>query len=93
MIEDLTDTEREEALIKWWRDNWTSLLAGLVLGGAVLVGWQYWQKHRLEQADQARRVGHHDAAYTARSCAQTAGRQTRRQSAAGESGRNPRCIL
>src|SRR5512139_1465193 len=56
MIEDLTDDEREEALMKWWRDNWTSLLAGIALGIALLIGWQYWQKHQMERADQASRL-------------------------------------
>jgi predicted negative regulator of RcsB-dependent stress response len=56
MIEDLTDNEREEALMKWWRDNWPSLLAGIALGVALLIGWQYWQKYQAERADQAARL-------------------------------------
>lgn len=56
MIEDLTDNEREEALMRWWRDNWPSLLAGIVLGVGLLIGWQYWQRYQLERDDQASRL-------------------------------------
>jgi predicted negative regulator of RcsB-dependent stress response len=54
MVEDyLTDRDQEEALRNWWRENWKWILAGVVLGLGLLAGWQYWQKYRAQQADQA----------------------------------------
>ncbi|HEY0939458.1 MAG TPA: tetratricopeptide repeat protein [Steroidobacter sp.] len=41
----LTDRDQEEALRNWWRENWSWVLGGIVLGLALLGGWQYWQ-HR-----------------------------------------------
>ena len=49
----LSDSEREEALREWWRDNWSWILGGVVLGVALLVGWRYWETHRLQSAEDA----------------------------------------
>lgn len=49
----LSDSEREEALREWWRDNWSWILGGVVLGIALLVGWRYWETHRLQSAEGA----------------------------------------
>lgn len=49
----LSDNEREEALKEWWRDNWSWILGGVVLGIALLIGWRYWETHRLESAEDA----------------------------------------
>jgi predicted negative regulator of RcsB-dependent stress response len=44
MVEDyLTDRDQEEALRKWWGENWRWIVAGIVIGLAILAGWQYWQ--------------------------------------------------
>lgn len=51
----LSDNEREEALREWWRDNWAWILGGIVLGIALLVGWNYWGSYRLKQAEAAAR--------------------------------------
>ncbi len=51
-----SDHEQEEALRSWWRDNWRWVISGVVLGLALLAGWQYWQRHvqlRAEAAAQA----------------------------------------
>ena len=42
MSEYQTDEEKVEAIRKWWRENGTAVVAGLVLGLAGLIGWQYW---------------------------------------------------
>jgi len=49
-VEDLTDNEREEQLRQWWSDNWLWILGGIALGLAMLWGWQYWQRMKMEQA-------------------------------------------
>jgi predicted negative regulator of RcsB-dependent stress response len=42
-----------EQLKRWWNENWKSLAAGLVLGLAVIVGWEGYKRYQLQQADQA----------------------------------------
>ncbi len=57
MVEDyLTDREQEEALRNWWRDNWRWILGGVVLGLALLGGWQYWETYRTQRAERAAKV-------------------------------------
>jgi predicted negative regulator of RcsB-dependent stress response len=51
-VEDLTDNEREEQLRRWWSDNWAWIIGGVALGLAILGGWQYWQRHKLQTAEQ-----------------------------------------
>ncbi len=57
MVEDyLSDREQEEALKNWWRENWSWILGGVVLGLALLGGWRYWQAHTTKQGEQAAAV-------------------------------------
>jgi predicted negative regulator of RcsB-dependent stress response len=49
----LSDEEREEALLEWWRENWRWIISGIVLGVAMLVGWHYWSGYRQHQAEAA----------------------------------------
>jgi predicted negative regulator of RcsB-dependent stress response len=51
-VEDLTDNEREEQLRRWWSDNWAWIIGGVALGLAILGGWQYWQRHQQQSAEQ-----------------------------------------
>jgi predicted negative regulator of RcsB-dependent stress response len=51
-VEDLTDNEREEQIRRWWSDNWAWIIGGVALGLALLAGWQYWQRHQLQVAEQ-----------------------------------------
>ena len=48
-----SDQEQVEALQKWWKDNWLSLLGGLVLGLGGILGWQYYGQYSDAQAAQA----------------------------------------
>jgi predicted negative regulator of RcsB-dependent stress response len=48
-----TEEEQVEALKRWWKENGTSTIAGLVVGIALILGWNYWQSHKKEQAAQA----------------------------------------
>jgi predicted negative regulator of RcsB-dependent stress response len=57
MVEDyLTDRDQEEALRNWWRENWSWILGGIVLGLVLLGGWQYWKAHAANQAAAAARL-------------------------------------
>ncbi|HET7203108.1 MAG TPA: tetratricopeptide repeat protein [Steroidobacteraceae bacterium] len=51
-MEDLSDNEREEQLRRWWSENWLWIVGGIALGLGLLAGWQYWQKSRLQAAEQ-----------------------------------------
>ena len=52
---EIYDTEEEQldALKRWWKENGQSTIVGLVLGIAVILGWNYWQDHKKAQAEQA----------------------------------------
>ena len=47
------DEEQVEALKKWWSENGKSMLAGLGIGLAAVVGWSSWQTWQREQAELA----------------------------------------
>ena len=52
---EIYDTEEEQldALKRWWKENGQSTIVGLVVGIAVVLGWNYWQGHKKTQAEQA----------------------------------------
>jgi predicted negative regulator of RcsB-dependent stress response len=57
MVEEyLTDRDQEEALRNWWRENWRWILGGVVLGLALLGGWQYMKLHQAQRADSAAKL-------------------------------------
>ena len=58
-MEDLTDNEQEERLRRWWSENWLLIVGGIVLGLALLWGWQYWQRSTVKNAQRE------EAAYAA----------------------------
>lgn len=49
----MTDSEREEQLRNWWRDNWSWLVSGIALGILLLAGWRYWAGLQQENAAEA----------------------------------------
>ncbi len=54
MVDDyLSDREQEEALRNWWRENWSWILGGVVLGLALLGGWQYFKSYTTKRAVEA----------------------------------------
>ncbi|HYW04554.1 MAG TPA: tetratricopeptide repeat protein [Gammaproteobacteria bacterium] len=53
MAEYETEEERAEAVKAWLRRNGGPILAGIVLGLALLFGWRWYQGHRQHQAEQA----------------------------------------
>ena len=48
-----TEEEQVEALKRWWKENATATIVGLVMGMVIILGWNYWQDHKKEQAAQA----------------------------------------
>lgn len=53
MDELLSEKEQIEEIRKWWKENGTWVLGGLVLGVSILVGWNQWQSHVNTKAEQA----------------------------------------
>lgn len=53
MNEILSDEEQLEALKKWWKDNGTSLMFGLAVAIAVVVGYRSWTSYQQRQAEAA----------------------------------------
>jgi predicted negative regulator of RcsB-dependent stress response len=41
-----TEEEQVEAIKKWWKDNGTSVVAGLVIGLGAVFGWQAWNGYK-----------------------------------------------
>jgi predicted negative regulator of RcsB-dependent stress response len=41
-----TEEEQVEALKKWWKENGTSVMAGLVIGLGAVFGWQGWNSYQ-----------------------------------------------
>jgi len=48
-----TDEEKVEAIKKWWKENGTSVLGGLVIGLAAVFGWRAWVDHQEGMSQQA----------------------------------------
>lgn len=41
-----TEEEQVEAIKKWWKENGTSVVAGLVVGLGAVFGWQGWNSYQ-----------------------------------------------
>lgn len=53
MALDTTEEEQVEALKRWWKENGTSLLTGVVIVLAVMLGARKWQDSQSATAGQA----------------------------------------
>lgn len=53
MAELRTEEEQIEAIKRWWKENGTSLVAGVVLAGAGIFGFKAWQDYQDGQAEAA----------------------------------------
>lgn len=49
-MEDLTEEQQVERLKAWWAENGRAIVAGVVLGGAGLFGWNQWQASKTAAA-------------------------------------------
>lgn len=52
----ITDEQQAEKVKQWWNENGRYLIAGVVLGLAILFGWNAWKDHNLKQAKSASEV-------------------------------------
>jgi predicted negative regulator of RcsB-dependent stress response len=41
-----TEEQQVEAIKKWWKDNGTSVIGGVVIGLGVVFGFQWWNQHQ-----------------------------------------------
>ena len=48
-----TEEQQVEALKSWWRENGRSVLLGIGIGAAAIIGWQGWTKYQQSQAESA----------------------------------------
>ncbi len=48
-----TDDEKVEELKAWWKENGTSVVAGVALAIAALFGWEYWRDYKSSTAAEA----------------------------------------
>lgn len=53
MDEYLSEKEQIQALRDWWKDNGSWVIAGVVIGVGVLVGWNQWQSFVTRRAESA----------------------------------------
>jgi predicted negative regulator of RcsB-dependent stress response len=49
----VSEREQIEAIRNWWADNGRYVIAGVLLGIALLVGWNYWKKQKAQTEAQA----------------------------------------
>ena len=48
-----TDQEKAEEIKLWWKENGTSVIAGVAIAIAAVFGWQQWQKSQNSKIEQA----------------------------------------
>lgn len=48
-----SDEEQVEALKRWWKANGTSVITGIVIGLAIIGGWNFWKSNQEQKALQA----------------------------------------
>lgn len=53
MSEHLTEEEQVEALKKWWKENGTAIIIGIVVGLGAVVGVRYWFSYQETRAVRA----------------------------------------
>ena len=53
MVAHTTEEEQIESLKKWWKENGTAVVVGLVLGFGALIGGNYWMQHNVTQSQNA----------------------------------------
>ncbi|WP_148252765.1 YfgM family protein [Aidingimonas lacisalsi] len=53
MAELRTEEEQVEAIKHWFKQNGLSLVAGIAIAGAGVLGWNAWQDYQVSQAEAA----------------------------------------
>lgn len=52
----ISEDEQLASLKKWWKDNGTSIIIGVVMGLGLILGYNWWQKHQQNLAVQASEI-------------------------------------
>jgi predicted negative regulator of RcsB-dependent stress response len=53
MATHIHEQEQVEALKRWWKENGTSVIAGIALGVAGIFGWNTWETYQNTRSEQA----------------------------------------
>lgn len=53
MSEHLTEEEQVEAIKKWWKENGTAIILGIVVGLGAVIGVRYWFNYQQARAVKA----------------------------------------
>ncbi|WP_160152859.1 tetratricopeptide repeat protein [Microbulbifer sp. ALW1] len=53
MADHLTEEEQIESIKRWWKENGTGIVTGIVLALAGYFGWQWWQGKERSEAEAA----------------------------------------
>lgn len=53
MAELRTEEEQLDAIKRWWKENGISLIAGVAIAGAGILGWNTWQSYQENQSEAA----------------------------------------
>ena len=48
-----SEDEQVQAIKDWWKENGRSVVAGLIIGIAVIAGYRYWTNYQTSQSEQA----------------------------------------
>lgn len=48
-----TEEQQLEAIKRWWKDNGASVIAGVAIGAALIVGYGLWKDHQRSLGEQA----------------------------------------
>jgi predicted negative regulator of RcsB-dependent stress response len=48
-----TEEEQLDAIKRWWKENGISLIAGVAIAGAGILGWNTWQDYQANEAEAA----------------------------------------
>jgi len=48
-----TEEQQLEAIKKWWKENSSMVVSGIVVGVAAIFGWQYYQGETIKHDEQA----------------------------------------
>lgn len=56
MADHLTEEEQIESIKRWWKENGTGIVTGIVLALAAYFGWQWWQGKTRTDAEAASNV-------------------------------------
>lgn len=52
-MEYISEEQQVEQIKKWWAENGSSIIIGLVLGIGGIMGWRFWSDHQIDQSAQA----------------------------------------